>query len=103
MHKHLPNILFVAVVVLCVTLWAVIKKPWESGAERAYRLCQPCGLSEAEVDSLIQIAWDNTLTPEEVRLRIDEAFNDFDARDIEQVAGCVHCVRAIFEAAAIEY
>jgi len=103
MRKHIPNLIFLAVVLLCAGLWAWSAKPWESRAERAYRLCEPCGASKEEVDELILLAGTPNMPPLYITEDIEAAFDNVDRGDLEQLAKRARCIRAIFNAAGVDY
>ena len=73
MRRLISNLIFLAIILLGAGLWAWSAKPWESGAERAFRFCEPCGATQDEVDELILIASDpnarQTVTESFISLR----------------------------------
>ena len=103
MRKHIPNLIFLAVVLLGAGLWTWSAKPWESPVERTYLLCEPCGTSEDEVVELILLAGTPSLSPLLIREEVEAALDKVDGGDLEQMAERAKCIRAILEAADVRY
>ncbi len=52
-------------VLFAVAGWLILARPCESPVERAYRQCSECGLTDNEVDWLIDANRHSTLTREQ--------------------------------------
>jgi hypothetical protein len=88
---------------ICVTLGVVIslaifavahRRPWESPATRAHRLCSECGLGVDEIDLLVDTMRHSTLTKEQ---NLELFYATFDDRS--QANLCESCAEAVLDAA----
>lgn len=77
--------------VLAATIVAVIMK--ETPLERTHRICQDCGLSDDEIETLIQQVSESGLTP------VESVESWKQTADPENVELCRDCVDAVIEAA----
>ena len=81
-------------VMVAVTGWLILARPWESPTERAYRLFGKCGLAGEEVDWLIDANKSSTLTREQSLELFDATFED--GRDADL---CEPCAEGVLDAA----
>jgi hypothetical protein len=75
----------------------IFDKGAETPTQRAYNECRPCGLTEAEIDELIDTRRHSTLSREESI----ELFKSTFTEDEHGPEGCMPCVEAVLEAAGI--
>ena len=81
-------------VLLAVTGWLVLARPWETRTERAYRVCRDCAdLPQGEVDRLVETM---RVSPGSRDAKLDVFRRQFD--DPTDTEACELCAQAILDA-----
>lgn len=75
--------------------WLILAQPWETPAERPYRVCSECGLSTTEIAWLIGVMHEHPKTREELLQDFRVLFDG-----PEDLARCEPCAEAVLDAAA---